>query len=141
MDPITTTVVPEAATMTTGLSGLLSALTSGTLIVILLFVLLPSLSAFILTLVAKWQIFEKAGCSGWKVLIPFYGRFCFYDLTWYNGWFSLLSYIPVLDVVFHIITMVKLSCCFEKNSVFSLGLVFFEPLFLAILGFDESEYV
>lgn len=141
MDPITMTAIPEAASLTTGLSGLLGALTSGTLTLILLLVLLPRLSAFILTLASKWQIFEKAGCSGWKVLIPFYSRFCFYDITWENGWFSLASYIPGLAAVFHIITMVKLSCCFEKNSVFALGLVFFEPLFLAILGFDDSEFV
>lgn len=127
---------------TTGIGTILGALTSvlSTSTLITLFAL-PYLGSFILSIVAKWNILEKAGEYGWKALIPFYGRFCFYDITWDNGWYSLCSYIPGLSYVFNVITMVKLSCRFEKNSAFSLGLIFLEPIFLAILGFDESEYV
>lgn len=108
----------------------------------LLFVfILPYLGGFILKITAKWNILEKAGEPGWAALVPFYGNYLFYDITWNNGWFFLGSYVPGVNYVFHVITMVKLSGRFAKNSVFTLGLVLFEPIFLAILGFDDSEFV
>lgn len=133
MDPVTAT--PEVITTLPSLSSILHP--NGLLLI--LFVL-PLLGSFFLKIVAKWSILEKAGESGWAALIPFYGNYCFYDITWDNGWISLASYIPGVSYVLDVITKVKLSCRFEKNSIFTLGLVLFEPVFLAILGFDESEY-
>ena len=123
--------------MGSAFGGVTSILSSSTFMLLLL---LPYMGNFILTLVAKWNILEKAGVSGWAALIPFYGKYCFYETAWDNGWYFLTSYIPGLNYVFSVITMVKLSCRFEKNSVFALGLVVLEPIFLAILGFDDSEY-
>lgn len=121
----------------------LDSVLSGTVPMLLLFVflILPYLGGFILTLTAKWNILEKAGEPGWAALVPFYGNYLFYDITWNNGWFFLGSYVPGVNYVFHVITMVKLSGRFAKNSVFTLGLLLFEPIFLTILGFDDSEFV
>lgn len=134
MDPVTVTAAPKMITTLPNLTGVLSS--SGFLLIILL----SFLGTFLLKIVAKWNILDKAGEPGWASLIPFYGNYCFYDITWDNGWISFASYIPGVSYVLSVITKVKLSCRFEKNSVFTLGLVLFEPVFLAILGFDESEY-
>ena len=95
----------------------------------------------ILTVVAKWNIFEKAELHGWSALVPFYGKYVLYKMTWGKGFWFLLSYIPGVSYVMNVITMVKLSCAFDKNSVFAVGLIFWPPIFLAILGFDDSDYV
>lgn len=119
------------------LKGMTTALSSGAMLLIAL----PLMSSFILAIVSKWNIFEKAGAQGWAALVPFYGRYVLYGLTWGKGIYFLASYIPGVSYVMNVITMVKLSCAFDKNSVFAAGLVFCEPIFLAILGFDDSEYM
>lgn len=92
-------------------------------------------------IVAKWNIFEKADEPGWAAIVPFYGNYIFHYITWGNGWWFLTSFIPGISLVVKVITMVKLSCSFGKNSVFTLGLMLYPPIFLAILGFDDSEYI
>ena len=41
-----------------------------------------SLAISVLTLVAMWKLFVKAGRAGWKCLIPFYNTYCLYDIAW-----------------------------------------------------------
>lgn len=127
--------------ITQQLDSLFSTVTDVFITVFLFFTLLSLFSTYILKVVAKWQIFKKADENGWAALIPFYNRYVFYTMVWGNGNYFLASYIPGISYVMHIISMVKLSTCFEKNGVFAFGLIFWEPLFLAILGFDESEYI
>lgn len=55
-----------------------------------------ALVIFILQIVAKWKIFTKADEHGWAALIPFYNTYVLYKITWENGLFFLLSYIPCL---------------------------------------------
>ena len=31
---------------------------------------------------ARWRIYDKAGENGWKILIPYYGRYVFYKFAW-----------------------------------------------------------
>lgn len=129
-------------TISTGLemselfSGIANLFTTTTLLLLLL----PFTGVLILKLAAKWNILEKAGEPGWIAIIPFYGNYMYYDITWDNGLFFLLSYIPGVSYAADIITKVKLSARFDKDSWFTLGLVLFEPVFLAILGFDDSEF-
>lgn len=47
-----------------------------------------SLAISVLTLVAMWKLFVKAGRAGWKCLIPFYNTYCLYDIAWGNGGYS-----------------------------------------------------
>ncbi len=42
---------------------------------------------YVLTLIARWKIFEKAGLDGWKSLIPFYSDFCTYKIAWTTKYF------------------------------------------------------
>lgn len=132
MDPVTTSL--EMPTLMQSLLGIFSSKA------FLLIFALSFSGCFILKIASKWCILEKAGERGWAALVPFYGNYCFHDITWDNGWVFLASYIPGVNYALNVITMVKLSCRFDKNSVFTLGLVAFEPVFLAILGFDDSEF-
>ena len=118
-----------------------SSVSSGTTAIILLFTVFFLMSGTILQIVAKWNIFDKADEPGWAAIVPFYGNYIFHYITWGNGWWFLASFIPGISFVVKVITMVKLSCSFDKNSVFTLGLMLYPPIFLAILGFDDSEYI
>jgi len=99
-----------------------------------------SLVFMILQIVSKWKIFSKAGEHGWAALIPFYSTYVLYKITWENGLFFLLSYIPCLNFIVTIMTNMKLAAVFGKGDAFTLGLSLLGFIFYPILAFDSSEY-
>ena len=42
---------------------------------------------YILTIIATWKIFKKAGEPGWKCLIPIYNIYIMYKIVGMKGWF------------------------------------------------------
>lgn len=117
----------------------LSSLSESSL-TILAIVAIVSLVIFILQIVAKWKIFDKAGERGWAALVPFYSTYVLYKITWENGLFFLLSYIPCLNVIVTVMTNMKLSAVFGKNDGFAIGLSLLGFIFYPVLAFDSSEY-
>lgn len=100
-----------------------------------------SLVIAVLTLVAMWKIFVKAGKAGWKCLIPFYNTYCLYDIAWGNGWLFLLMFVPCVNVVVGIMMLFKLAKAFGQGTGFGFGLLFLNTIFILILGFGSAEYV
>lgn len=92
------------------------------------------------SLITHWCIFRKAGEPGWAVLIPLYNLYVLFRITWGNGWYFLLMLIPVVNVIFAIITLVKLARAFGRGGGFALGLILLHLLFMLILAFGRSRY-
>lgn len=99
------------------------------------------LAIIVLTLVAMWKIFVKAGKAGWKCLIPFYNVYCLYDIVWGKGWMFLLLLIPIVNIVIQIMFVFKMAKAFGKGTGFGFGLLFLNTIFVLILGFGSAEYV
>lgn len=99
------------------------------------------LAILVLGIVAMWKIFEKAGEPGWAAIIPFYNLYVLFKITWGNGWKFLFLLIPIANIVFLIITMVKLAKAFGKSGGFAVGLIFLSIIFYCILAFDQSQYL
>ena len=51
---------------------------------------------YILTIIAGWKIFEKAGIAGWKSLIPIYNVYLFYKLSGIKGWFWAMFIVSIV---------------------------------------------
>ena len=100
-----------------------------------------SLAISVITLVAMWKLFVKAGKAGWKCLIPFYNTYCLYDIAWGNGWLFLLMFVPCVNVVVGIMMLFKLAKAFGQGTGFGFGLLFLNTIFILILGFGSAEYV
>lgn len=103
--------------------------------------LLFYLALCVLMIIAQWKIFEKAGEAGWKILIPFYNSYIIFRIAWSKPLYFLLMFIPFVNVVVGIILTLKLSKAFGKSTGFFLGLLFLQPIFMLILGFDNSKYI
>lgn len=137
---------------------------------------------YVLTVIATWKIFKKAGEPGWKCLIPIYNVYIMYKIVGMAGWFwgillvGILGYIVMaldgtsyllietqsssinFDASAHIPTVIALlvmlvvdiwgsllyawrtSKAFGHGFGYFLGLLFFQPIFWLILGFDKSKY-
>ena len=99
------------------------------------------LAVLVLTIVANWKIYTKAGVPGWACLIPFYGVYKYFQIAGMNGWMFLLLCIPIVNIVVLFIVENKIAKAFGKGTGFGIGLVLLPTIFQCILGFGSAEYV
>ncbi|MBR1883902.1 MAG: hypothetical protein IJ809_03015 [Clostridia bacterium] len=117
-----------------------------------------SLVICVLTIIAMWKIFTKAGEAGWKAIVPVYNAYILFKISWNTKMFwiflaisfvaGLLSGVPVLafilgiaDIVISIMLQVKFAKAFGHGGGFAVGLIFLNTIFTLILGFGSSKYV
>lgn len=114
-----------------------TAIGTGVLAVYSIFILV----IVVLSIIAMWKIFTKAGKPGWACLIPFYSQYCLFDIVWGSGWLFLLTFVPCVNFVIAIMLNLKLAKAFGKGTGFGLGLVFLNTIFILILGLGKDEYI
>lgn len=105
-----------------------------------LVVLLILFAAWILVIIGWWKVFEKAGEAGWKAIIPIWNTIVLLRIAGRPLWWIVLLLIPIVNIVILIIVMNDLARSFGKSSLFVLGLVIFNPIFMMILGFGSATY-
>ena len=103
--------------------------------------LIPACIVSVLMIVSMWKIFTKAGKPGWAALIPIYNDYVLYEIVCGRGLAMFRLLIPLYNIYWLIKTYINLGKAFGKESVFALGLIFLNPIFMCILGFDKSEYL
>ncbi len=126
------------------------------------FLMMIALVWVIIMIVALWKIFNKFGEPGWKALIPYYNGYIMFKYIWNPTMFWVVligiivsfvlsmmggalavlgSLISLALWVIGIIQAHKLSKCFGHGVLFTLGLIFLNPIFLLILGFGDDQYL
>ena len=91
-------------------------------------------------LIAQWKVFEKAGESGWKAIIPIYNLYTLCKIVDGSGIKCLLFLIPIVNVIYYILINLRTAKVFGKGLLFGIGLILFQPLFTLILGFGSARY-
>lgn len=148
-----------------GMSGAMAGAFTATMITILVLAAI----FYILTIVARWKIFTKAGEKGWKSIIPIYNDYVTIKLCWKPLFFWVTLVLAILvgicqnagtyisgpivsalgvfglifiiaSCVFFVIGQYRLAKSFGKGGAFTVGLVFFNFIFLMILAFGKAEY-
>ena len=95
----------------------------------------------IIMVVALWKVFTKAGRPGWGALIPLYNTYLLIETSGKPGWWLILLFVPVVNVVVLIIVMLALAEAFGKSTVFAIfGLVLFTPIGMLMLAFGDAQY-
>jgi len=117
---------------TAGLMGLLAGLGMG----IMLFIL----AIAVFTIICHWKIYAKAGEPGWACLVPIYNIIVWLKIINKPWWWLLLLIIPIVNIVILNIMIHRLALSFGKGAGFTLGLLFVNVIFYAILAFDKSTY-
>jgi len=103
--------------------------------------LLVGLAVGLFMLVASWKIFVKAGQPGWAVLIPLYNTYVFLKIAGKPGWWLILFFIPLANIIVAIIATVAFAVRFGKGAGFAVGLIFLPIIFLPILAFGQAQYL
>lgn len=120
----------------------------------------------LLTLIARWLVFQKAGEQGWKSVIPLYNDYTAYKIAWEPNMFwawlaftlvgnmaenaadgrfwsipGMLGGICALAVTLIVLGYsMNMAKSFGKGILFGIGLWLLEPVFMMILGFGSARY-
>lgn len=95
----------------------------------------------IIMIVALWKVFTKAGRPGWGALIPLYNTYLLIETAGKPGWWLVLLFVPVVNIVVGIMVMLSLAEAFGKSVVFAIfGLILFSPIGMLMLAFGSAQY-
>ena len=100
-----------------------------------------SLVVAVFYIIGMWKVFEKAGQPGWASLIPIYNIYIMTKIGGKPGWWVLLMFIPLVDIVFGIWLYNMISKSFGKNEGFTIGLLLLGVIFWPILGYGSAKYL
>ena len=96
---------------------------------------------YVITVVALWKVFVKAGEPGFLAIIPIVNVVYVVKIAGKSPWLALLYLIPIVGVVFAIIVALNLGRRFGKGGVFSFFLLWLIPFVgYLILGFGSATY-
>ena len=95
----------------------------------------------VITIIANWKVFTKAGKPGWTSLIPFYNMYQLFEVAGMNGWMFLLLLIPFVNFIIIIMLNINLAKAFGKDTGFAIGLILLNPIFMLILAFSDAKYI
>lgn len=96
---------------------------------------------FIVMIASQWIIFKKAGKPGWACLVPIYNIIVLFDIVKKPGWWFIMFFIPIANIIFLVKLTHALSVAFGKGIGFTIGLLFLGVIFYPILAFSDAKYV
>ena len=98
------------------------------------------LAVVVFEIVAFWRVYEKAGQPGWGVLIPIYNVYLLVRIAGRPGWWTILFFIPVANIIAGILVPLDVADRFSKGTAFGVGLILLPGIFYPILGFGGAKY-
>ena len=85
------------------------------------------LAVVVAIIAGVWKTFVKANQPGWASIIPFYNMYIMLVIAGKPGWWILLMFIPIVNLIVGIIASIAFAQKFGKGAGFGIG--------LALLGF------
>ncbi len=104
------------------------------------FLLIANIVITSLIIISVWKVFIKAGQPGWAAIVPIYNMYVLLKISGKPGWWIVLLFVPVVNLVISIITLFGLAQNFGKGGGFAIGLLFLPIIFYPILGFGSASY-
>jgi uncharacterized membrane protein YhaH (DUF805 family) len=98
------------------------------------------LALIVLFIAGTWKAFEKAGEPGWACIVPFYNVYVMCRMAGKPGWWLLLFFVPLVNLIVSIIVLFAIAENFGKGAGFALGLLFLGFIFWPVLGFGDAQY-
>lgn len=107
--------------------------------------IIVGLIVYVISVIAMWKLFTKAGKPGWASIVPVYNAVVLFQIAGLNPFLLLLALIPIVNVFVMIVLMILLNInlakAFGKSTGFAVGLIFLNTIFMLILGLGDSQYV
>jgi hypothetical protein len=97
-------------------------------------------AVIIFEIAAIWRVFTKARQPGWAAIIPIYNTVIFMRIVGRPAWWTVLTFIPGVNLIVGIVVALDLAKVFGKSGGFAVGLIFLSFIFFPILGFGDARY-
>src|SRR4030043_125096 len=101
---------------------------------------LIQIAVSVFLIVAAWKVFVKAGQPGWACIIPFYNYYILLKIASKPGWWLILLFIPLVNIVILFLMCLGIAQNFGKGTGFAVGLFFLGFIFSPILAFGSAQY-
>lgn len=99
------------------------------------------LAVAVVSMIAMWKVFEKAGHPGWAAIVPIYNTYIMVQIAGRETWWMLLFFIPFANLVAAIIISIDIAKKFGKSEAFGIvALGLFSPVGYCMLGFGDAQY-
>jgi len=95
----------------------------------------------VVMLVGLWKVFVKAGQPGWACIVPFYNVYILLKIAGKPGWWLLLYFIPLVNIVVGIIVAISIAKAFGRSAAFGFFLLFLLGIGYLIIGFGSDRYL
>lgn len=96
---------------------------------------------YVLSAIALWRVFSKAGYPGILALIPIVNIFILVKVAGYSAWMTLLYIIPIVGFIFALFVAIRMGERFGKGGAFAIFLLWLlNPIGYFIIGFGEAQY-
>ena len=95
-------------------------------IVAIMYIIFIALS--IVTLVATWKIYKKAGKPGWASIVPIYNYIVLIEIVELPMWYIVLFFIPFANIYAMFKIYIELAHKFRKSTGFGVATVFFNVI-------------
>ncbi|WP_125099555.1 DUF5684 domain-containing protein [Leucobacter chromiireducens] len=100
-----------------------------------------ALAWYLLSAIALWRVFSKAGYAGILALIPIVNLFILVKVAGYSAWMTLLFIVPIVGFIFSIFVALRMGERFGKGAVFAIFLLWIlNPLGYFIIGLGRAQY-
>ena len=99
---------------------------------------------YVITALLLGLIFKKFGEPAWKAWVPVYNNWVMLELGDQAGWWSILMFIPIVNivaVVFTYIAYYKIGLKLGKPGAFVLWAIFLPIVWVIWLAVDKSRPV
>jgi len=96
---------------------------------------------WVITIIAFWRTFTKAGYPGWLAIIPIVNLFVLVKIAGYSAWLGILWFIPIANIVLAILVAFRNGRAFGHGGAFSFFLLFLlNPIGYFITGYSNDTY-
>lgn len=104
-------------------------------------IVLVMIALLILMIDAMWRIFTKLGEKGWKSIVPVYNTWTFLKLGDKPGWWTILAFIPIINIVSSIMVAIaayNIGLKLRKPGWYVVLYLLVLPVWAIILAFDKN---
>lgn len=92
-------------------------------------------------LIAGWRLFAKAGKPGWGIFIPIYNAYLWVKIAGRPGWWVVLFFVPIVNIVIAIMVAMDVAKAFGKSGAFGFFLLFlFSFIGVPVIGYGSARY-
>jgi hypothetical protein len=101
---------------------------------------LISMAVAIVSIIAMWKLFAKAGKPGWAAIVPIYNIIVWCEIVGRPLWWILLMFVPLVQIFVILALSIDLAKSFGKDITFGVLLFFFQPIMLLLLAFGKDTH-